>query len=55
VKHLTYVHRYWFLQVMIAEVTDEDFPWTEQDPDADWRVEWTDTVSDLGDAAATRA
>ncbi|HEX5142576.1 MAG TPA: DUF664 domain-containing protein [Mycobacterium sp.] len=47
VKHLAYVHRYWFQQVLTASATDEDFPWTEDDPDADWRVEPGETLQQL--------
>lgn len=37
VKHLAYVERSWFRKVFAGE--DVAFPWSEQDPDADWRVE----------------
>ena len=37
VKHLAYVERWWFQAVFAGE--DVDFPWTDDDPDADWRVE----------------
>ncbi len=37
VKHLAYVERWWFQAVFAGE--DVDFPWTDADPDADWRVE----------------
>jgi len=36
-KHLAYVERYWFRSVFDGE--DVPFPWTDEDPDADWRVE----------------
>jgi uncharacterized damage-inducible protein DinB len=37
VKHLAYVERYWFRRVFAGE--DVSFPWTDDDPDADWRAE----------------
>jgi uncharacterized damage-inducible protein DinB len=40
VKHLAYVERWWFRQVFAGE--EVDFPWTDDDPDADWRIEPTD-------------
>lgn len=37
VKHLAYVERYWFQEVFAgATVT---MPWSDDDPDADWRPE----------------
>jgi uncharacterized damage-inducible protein DinB len=36
VKHLAYVERWWFQAVFAGE--DIDFPWTDADPDADWRA-----------------
>jgi uncharacterized damage-inducible protein DinB len=43
VKHLAYVERWWF---RIAFAGDEgvDPPWTDDDPDADWRVEPGETA-----------
>lgn len=35
VKHLTIVERYWFRGVFLD--ADVDLPWSEEDPDADWR------------------
>src|SRR5919106_4933405 len=43
VKHLAYVERWWFRQVFAGEAVD--FPWTDDDPDADWRNEPTDTTA----------
>lgn len=37
VKHLAYVERWWFQNVFAGEAVA--FPWTREDPDADWRVE----------------
>jgi uncharacterized damage-inducible protein DinB len=38
VKHLAYVERNWFTSRMAGE-KDLPVPWTEEDPDADFRVE----------------
>ena len=47
VKHLAYVERAWFQGVWAGlEVT---FPWTEEDPDADWRIEPDETTQDVLD------
>lgn len=35
VKHLTIVERYWFRAVFLD--ADVDLPWSEEDPDGDWR------------------
>jgi len=37
VKHVAYVERWWFQAVFAGQ--DMSFPWTEEDPDADWRPE----------------
>ena len=37
IKHLAYVERSWFQTVLAG--LDVEFPWTEADPDADWRIE----------------
>ncbi|MGH9243331.1 MAG: DinB family protein [Acidimicrobiales bacterium] len=37
VKHLAYMERWWFAHVFTG--LDVEFPWTDDDPDADWRVE----------------
>jgi hypothetical protein len=42
VKHLAYVHRWWFRAVFAGEAVT--FPWSEADPDADWRIEPDDTT-----------
>lgn len=44
-KHLAYVERYWFRSVFAGE--DVAFPWTDDDPDADWRPEPEDTVEQV--------
>jgi uncharacterized damage-inducible protein DinB len=45
VKHLAYVERWWFQQVWAGqEVT---YPWTDEDPDADWRVEPNETTAEV--------
>lgn len=45
VKHSAYVERWWFRRVFAGE--DVEFPWSEADPDAEWRVEPTDTTEDI--------
>ena len=45
VKHLAYAERYWFRRVFAGEAVD--FPWTEADPDADWRVEPGETIASV--------
>ena len=40
-KHLGFVERYWF-QARFAG-RDVTFPWSDEDPDADWRVEEWET------------
>ena len=37
IKHLTYVERWWFQWIWAGD--DVDFPWTEEDRDADFRIE----------------
>jgi uncharacterized damage-inducible protein DinB len=37
VKHLAYVERWWFQQVWDGRQVS--YPWTDADPDADWRIE----------------
>jgi len=44
-KHLAYVERWWF-QAFFAS-REVDFPWTEEDPDADFRVSEDDTAESL--------
>ena len=45
VKHLAYVERWWFQQVWAGqEVT---YPWTEEDPDADWRIGPEETTEEI--------
>lgn len=45
VKHLAFVERWWF-QAVLGQ-GDPEFPWTEEDPDADWRLEPDDTVASV--------
>ena len=45
IKHLGYVERWWYQAVIAgAEV---EFPWTEDDPKADWRVDEEETVESI--------
>ena len=45
VKHLAYVEQGWFQRAMMAR--DLPFPWTEEDPDADMRIEPEETVAGI--------
>jgi uncharacterized damage-inducible protein DinB len=36
VQHLAYVERYWFRDIVAGDTCD--YPWSEDDPDADWYV-----------------
>jgi uncharacterized damage-inducible protein DinB len=42
VKHLAYVERSWFQRVWAGQ--EVSFPWTKEDPDADWRIEPEETT-----------
>ena len=44
-KHAAYVERWWFRWVFAGE--DVAFPWTDDDPDADFRPEPDETAEDL--------
>jgi uncharacterized damage-inducible protein DinB len=52
-KHLGFAERYWF-QARFAG-WDVSFPWSEQDPDADWRVEEWETPEGVADFYRTEA
>lgn len=43
VKHQAFVERFWFQAVFVGD--DVDFPWTDDDPDADWRVEPSESTA----------
>jgi uncharacterized damage-inducible protein DinB len=45
VKHLAYVERSWFQGVWAGQ--EASFPWTKEDPDADWRIEPGETTQDI--------
>jgi uncharacterized damage-inducible protein DinB len=45
VKHLGYVERYWFANFFAG--LDLEMPWSDADPDADWRVEEGETVEQV--------
>ncbi len=42
VKHLAWVERWWFVDFIGGEKLD--YPWSEEDPDADFRVEDHETI-----------
>jgi uncharacterized damage-inducible protein DinB len=45
VKHLGYVYRSWFQAVYRGE--DVSVPWTDADPDADFRIEPNETTAEV--------
>ena len=45
VKHLAYVERWWFDDFFAGNTVD--YPWSEEDPDADFRIEEGETVDDV--------
>ena len=47
VKHLAYVERWWFQKIF--QDADVTFPWTEEDPDADFRIESHESTQDIVD------
>lgn len=44
-KHIALVERYWFQQVLAGR--DVTYPWTKEDPDAEWRIEPGDTYESV--------
>ena len=51
VKHLAWVERYWFCWFIGGR--EIDFPWSEHDPDADFRIEPDETVQSISELYAT--
>jgi len=45
VKHLAFVERSWFQSVFKGRTVDD--PWSENDPDVDWRIEGWETIDGL--------
>jgi len=45
VKHLAYVERWWFDDFFAGNTVD--YPWSEEDPDADFRIEDSETINDV--------
>lgn len=45
VKHIAYVERWWFQAVFAGQ--EVEFPWSDDDPDGDWRVEPDDTTEGI--------
>lgn len=45
VKHLAYVERWWFQAVLGQR--EVEFPWSEDDPDADWKIEQDESAEDI--------
>lgn len=44
-KHSALVERFWFRRVFAGE--EIPFPWTKDDPDADWRIEAGETTAEI--------
>ncbi len=45
VKHLAYIERYWFQEVFAGEPVA--FPWSDDDPNADWRPEPGESAQEI--------
>ena len=45
VKHVAYVDRWWFQDVFAGR--DCEYPWTDEDPDADFRIEPGETIESV--------
>lgn len=45
VKHLAWVERWWFSDFIGGQ--PQEYPWTEEDPDADFSVEETDSIESI--------
>jgi uncharacterized damage-inducible protein DinB len=45
VKHLAFVERFWFQTVFAGRMVD--YPWSEEDPDADWDVADWETLDGI--------
>ena len=45
VKHLAWVERWWFVDYIGG--ADLEYPWSEDDPDAEFRIENDDTVASV--------
>lgn len=45
VKHLAFVERWWFDDFFAG--SNVEYPWTDKDPDADFRIEDDETIDDI--------
>jgi uncharacterized damage-inducible protein DinB len=45
VKHLAYVEAWWFQDIFAGRTVE--YPWTDDDPDADFRIEESDTLESV--------
>lgn len=45
IKHLAYVERWWFDDFFSG--SEVEYPWTEEDPDADFRIENDETIDEI--------
>jgi uncharacterized damage-inducible protein DinB len=50
VKHLAWVERWWFVDFIGG--SSPDYPWSDDDPDADFRVEESDSVESISELYA---
>lgn len=47
VKHLAYTERDWFQIIFAGQGQETEPPWSEEDPDADWRIEPDETTEQI--------
>ena len=45
IKHLAWVERGWFLRIIGGQ--EIDYPWTDEDPDGDFRIEEDETITSI--------
>ncbi len=45
VKHLAWVERWWFVDYIGGKALD--YPWSDDDPDADWRIEDEESIASI--------
>ncbi len=51
VKHLAWVERWWFVDFIGGD--KPEYPWSDDDPDADWRIEPDETIESISELYAT--
>lgn len=52
VKHLAYVEAWWFQENFAG--LDQEYPWSDDDPDAEFRIENDDTIESILELYATK-